>query len=88
MSVLFNRHRIIPTGVGKRPSREHYELLMPDHPHGCGEKYQRYGKDFYIILKSFCCRIIPTGVGKSPVRKFKIKFQSDHPHGCGEKATS
>ncbi len=74
--------RIIPTRVGTSAISPDNALGCKDHPHACGDKLCRYGKE---VIKM---RIIPTRVGtRIPYIKTKHCVE-DHPHACGDKLCS
>ena len=91
--------RIIPTRVGTRKTPAVSPSASEDHPHACGDKFQRefpdvksagssprvwgQGHEYYRFCTRF--RIIPTRVGTSlGIVSPPFKVR-DHPHACGDK---
>ena len=93
------RGRIIPTRVGKSPTRPCGVPSAEDHPHACGEKQpsslqtlSNWGSSPRVwgkvcVYGSFAklLRIIPTRVGESQRPFYMGRVSWEHPHTCGEK---
>ena len=91
--------RIIPTRVGTRNPLENLLNVMRDHPHACGDKFQKslcfcrqggssprvWGQD--TPTRVFVCNrgIIPTRVGTRDKGQHGSTMSEDHPHACGDK---
>ena len=96
------RHRTIPTRVGKTTKREVRVLVVPDHPHARGENWydsatalaqagpspRAWGKLGLRHPVRPGRRTIPTRVGKTPPSEGRQAPRSDHPHARGENETT
>ena len=91
--------RIIPTRVGTRNPLENLLNVMRDHPHACGDKFQKslcfcrqggssprvWGQENTVEDTPPKPRIIPTRVGTSFGEYTAGLDKKDHPHACGDK---
>ena len=94
-------NRIIPTRVGTRNNRLCSLTQNEDHPHACGDKFDR--NDLLAVVSGSSPRvwgqadlrhyrvhhrgIIPTRVGTSSVFDVLQLLIEDHPHACGDKCS-
>ena len=70
--------RFIPTCVGNTPERRGENIVLPVHPHVCGE-YVRQGQRLDPVP-----RFIPTCVGNTNLFLPSLQNLPVHPHVCGE----
>ena len=96
---FFKNFRIIPTRVGTRSGYFNLLFAQKDHPHACGDKFQRefpdvksagssprvWGQVGSIHLDGIALRSIPTRVGTRKAVTVTITPTRDHPHACGDK---
>ena len=92
--------RIIPTRVGTRNAGFRQTISQEDHPHACGDKYERkikshrlggssphvWGQVQIAFNKALNGRIIPTRVGTRQQLLSLFPTLWDHPHACGDKS--
>ena len=90
---------IIPTRVGTSRPGSCIKVLMRDHPHACGDKYDKinvpsnfkgssprvWGQASFAIYSRSAGGIIPTRVGTRERMKTTAMQRRDHPHACGDK---
>ncbi len=90
---------IIPTRVGTSRPGSCIKVLMRDHPHACGDKYDKinvpsnfkgssprvWGQVHSLKFFRMLFRIIPTRVGTRSCVSASFQIFWDHPHACGDK---
>ena len=101
MFVTHQYYRIIPMRVGTRYSNQVFPSLCWDHPHACGDKFERFhsfhaghgsspcvwGQANIVNSKLKRLGIIPMRVGTRIQFYIPCFIAWDHPHACGDKVS-
>ena len=97
-ACVLSKCRITPADAGKTSRTSRKNILVWDHPRGCGENHncnisvfrregsppRMRGKLGLCMHERFEKRITPADAGKTVIKPYSSAILWDHPRGCGE----